>query len=210
VQPHLTFTPDGRALVVVGQQEVRLWDLATGTAMGQPSQQGVVYGMAISPDGKTIVTASQGDVAQLWDTTRGRPRGEPLRHQGPVYAVAFSPDGSAVLTGSADNTARVWDAATGKPIGPPLRHAREVWNVAFTPDSRALLTRSGDHKGPGSEACLWRRPAALDAPAERLKLWTEVTLGQEVDASGAVLTLDGAAVRQRWQRLQELGGPPPR
>jgi hypothetical protein len=48
-----------------------------------------------------------------------------------------------------------------------------------------------------------------ESPAERLKLWTEVTLGQEVDPSGAVLTLDGAAVRRRWQRLQELGGPPP-
>src|SRR5262249_47432152 len=98
--------------------------------------------------------------------------------------------------------------------GPPLRHGREVWGVSFVPRPsgcpRSLLTRSGDHKGPGSEAWLWRRPATPEAPAERLKLWTEVTLGQEGGPSGALLTLGGAAVRQRWQRLQELGGPLPR
>src|SRR5207247_5727720 len=57
---------------------------------------GAVEGVAFSPDGKTIVSASSGDgTVRRWDTATGKPLGQPLTgHTGAVQGVACSPDDS--------------------------------------------------------------------------------------------------------------------
>jgi WD40 repeat protein len=76
------------------------------------THQGIVYAVAFSPDGTTVITGSYDRTARLWDVSTGRPIGQPLTHQDAVSAVAFSPDGTTVITGSRDGTARFWDVAT--------------------------------------------------------------------------------------------------
>jgi len=46
-----------------------------------------------------------------------------------------------------------------------------------------------------------------DTP-ERIRLWLEVNTGQELDAGGTVVDLDAKTWRERYDRLQKLGGPP--
>jgi WD40 repeat protein len=58
-----------------------------------------ISAVAISPDGKTAVTASKDKTVRLWDMVTGRPIGGPLRHEQPLWAVAFSPDGKTILAG---------------------------------------------------------------------------------------------------------------
>jgi eukaryotic-like serine/threonine-protein kinase len=110
---------------------------------------GPVYAAALSPDGKTALTACHDGAARLWDVATGRPRGEPLRHAGGgVFAAAFSPDGRIVLTGGMDRTARLWDAVTGRPVGEPLGHAGVVHAAAFSPDGKSFATA-------GATVTLW-------------------------------------------------------
>ncbi|MGH8903704.1 MAG: TIR domain-containing protein, partial [Egibacteraceae bacterium] len=55
---------------------------------------GEVRGVAFSPDGTTIATASTDQTVRRWDAATGAPIGQPLTgHTGPVWEVAFSPDG---------------------------------------------------------------------------------------------------------------------
>ena len=69
-----------------------------------------VVGIAFSPDGRRIATASHDRTVKVWDTATGREVFTLRGHTAGVLSVAFSPEGHRIVSGSIDNTARVWDA----------------------------------------------------------------------------------------------------
>ena len=190
-------------------QTVKLWETASGKAIGQPLQHRVAeagfFAAAFSPDSKTVATAGEDEIAHLWDATTGAPIGQPMRHHGKVWAVAFSPDGKTLLTGSVDGTVRLWDAATGKPIGTPLQHPGRVRAVVFSPDGKKIATACGDNT-----ARLWELPAPVQGGLEQIELWAQVVTGMKLDSDGVIQVLDGDTWHQLRQRLDALGGPPVR
>jgi len=100
-----------------------------------------VTAVAISPDGRLILTGSKDKTARLWASATGTQVAVLSGHTGPVNAVAFSPDGKLVVTGSDDLTARLWEAATGKSV---VTLAGEASAVAFSPDGQIVATSSDD------------------------------------------------------------------
>ena len=76
---------------------MRLWDVATGQPHGAPltGHTDGVSGVAFSPDGALLATASADRTVRLWDVATGQPHGPPLTgHTDAVCGVAFSPDGT--------------------------------------------------------------------------------------------------------------------
>ena len=69
-----------------------------------------VTGVAFSPDGRLLATASADRTARLWDPATGECRRTLTGHTGTVRGVAFSPDGRLLATASDDHTARLWDS----------------------------------------------------------------------------------------------------
>lgn len=106
-------------------------------------EQGV-WAIAISPDGKYIVSGSDDQTLRLWDL-QGNPIGKPFQgHEQAVRAVAFSPDGKQIISGSADQTLRLWDLQ-GNPIGEPFQgHEQGIWSVAFSPDGEKIVSGGDD------------------------------------------------------------------
>jgi WD40 repeat protein/membrane protease YdiL (CAAX protease family) len=146
------FTPDGAGVVTASRAyelstgEVRFWNARTAKPLPIPIfRQSMITALAISPDGKKIVTGGLDKRARLITLGTGQPLGAPMAHQWTVHAVAFSPSGARVATGSDDDTARQWDADTGLPFGPPLAHDESVLSVAYRPDGAQLVTGSDDH-----------------------------------------------------------------
>ncbi|MCT7962607.1 hypothetical protein NG791_18215, partial [Laspinema sp. D1] len=90
----------------------------------QLQHQGPVNSASFSPDGESIVTASNDNTARVWDR-RGQMIAELKGHQGGVISASFSPDGESILTASYDNTARVWDRG-GQMIAELKGHQGEV------------------------------------------------------------------------------------
>ena len=76
------------------------------------SNEKALYGVAFGRDGKSLATASEDQVAHVWDVDK---RSECLQaaHRNKVYGVAFSPDGTLLATASKDKTARVWSVDCG-------------------------------------------------------------------------------------------------
>ncbi len=103
-----------------------------------------VYSVAISADGKRIVTASADSTAKIWNAATGNELLTLLGHLGGVVAIAISEDGKYIVTGSADKTAKVWDAETTKELL-TLRGHDTVGAVAISADDKRIVTGSIDN-----------------------------------------------------------------
>jgi serine/threonine protein kinase len=100
-QGQVALSADGKTALTMGIFDTaRLWDTATGKAVGPPFQNQNWDKLALSADGKTALTECFDKTARLWDTATGKPLGSPLLHQGRVLAVALSADGKTALTGA--------------------------------------------------------------------------------------------------------------
>jgi WD40 repeat protein/serine/threonine protein kinase len=146
----VAFSPNGRWIAAGGQDGVvKVWDAATGREVHSfRAHQHNVWGLAFSPDGRRVGTASDGSV-KVWDAETGQERftlsNEPKAQ---AWSVAFSPDGRWVAAGigfgdhRVPGEVKVWDAITGQAFLSLGGHSSGVNAVAFSPDGQRLASAS--------------------------------------------------------------------
>ena len=107
-------------------------------------RNGSVRVLAVTPDGRHIVTGSDDQMVRMYDAGSGAEIRQFKGHAGGVLALAVTSDGRHIVTGSDDNTARVWDASNGVELL-QLKVPGAVRGVAVTPDGTRIITASDDN-----------------------------------------------------------------
>ncbi len=245
----VAFSPDGKRLASAGNDStLRLWDAATGKELaripvpasppfpsyGRPAEidQGGVYSVKFSPDGRTLASAGEDGVVRLWDAATGKESRTLPAHGHEVRVVAFSADGKTLASGSCDNTVRLWDPRTGKELLPQPGHAGGVHCLACSPDGKYVASAGIDRtvrlwdRATGRERHLLR--GHTDMPSwlafspdgkrlasaswdETVRIW-DVERGREVHrlehpgrALGVAFSPDGAALAALFSRAMGSG-----
>ncbi len=102
-----------------------------------------VNGVAFSPDGKRVATASNDGTAKVWDATTGKELFTLKGHTGPVTSITYRPDGKHIATSSEDGTVRLWDPATGQELLTIRAHTDQIRRVVYSRDGKRLVTAGG-------------------------------------------------------------------
>jgi WD40 repeat protein len=130
---------------------------ATLTTFGVYRQHtDIVYSVAWSPDGRSLVSASRDHTAQIWDASTLQHLLTYRGHTDIIYSAAWNHDSALVASAGADQTAQVWDL-TGQPIATVGDLHRIVSCVCWSPRSNLLATASLN----GDEIIVYSLPADL-------------------------------------------------
>jgi len=104
-----------------------------------------VCAVAVTSNGKTVVSSSDDMTLKVWDLETGRCRATLEGHTKTVWRVAVTPDGKTIVSSSDDNTLKVWDLKTGSCRATLEGHTKTVWGVAITPDGKTIVSGSDDN-----------------------------------------------------------------
>ncbi len=135
--------PDEDAEDLRGFQWHSLWRLCQRSLNTRAlTHDGPVWGIAFSPDGKTVASVAHDSPVRLWDVETGRLK---QKLGDPEYgiSVAFSPNGQTLVSGtSVERKVRVWNLATGK-ITSTMQISALLFSTKFSPDGKRLAVTDG-------------------------------------------------------------------
>ena len=133
----VAYLKDGRIATAGADAHIAIW------TPGKPKPDRVldghtapIVGLAVSPDGKWLASASWDHTVRLWPLDGGEPRVLKGNEQN-VNGVAFTPDGKRLVSAGYDTSIRIWSLA-GRGDA-TVRHLPTPLNtVAVAPDGEIV------------------------------------------------------------------------
>ncbi len=103
---------------------------------------GEVLGIAFSPDGKILASASEDAKLALWRVSDGELLHILEGHNDWAWSVSFSLDGKLLASGSEDGTVKIWSMESKKVLRTIATQGDPIFTVNFLPNSETLSSTS--------------------------------------------------------------------
>lgn len=169
-----------------------------------------VEALAITPDGRTIISGGQDKTLRVWDLKSGRLLHLLEGHKAMVTLIAITPDGRKVVSGSPDKTLRVWDLSSGKCLHTLEGHTDSIGAIAITPDGRRVVSGAKDiFSGKDSTLRVWELESGKCLRILEGNKGSITVLAITPDGRRAISnsgTTSGARAIRIWDLVR--GGPP--
>jgi len=160
----LTISNNGRYVAAIEYGVAKVWEINTGKMLTQAGDysQNKTLSVAISPDGKHLITGSEKRITEIWDIVSGdkimtlegylNQVDERILADSYMYWAALvneaklSPDGKYIAVGRTGNNAKLIDFKTGRVLNTLRGHNSMVISLCFSPDGKYLATGGLDGK----------------------------------------------------------------
>ena len=213
----LTFSPDGETVAFSGLGEIRLWNTETGDEQAIPladQRAGIhnmptVLALAFSPDGRWLVSGTQGGEIQMWDVATGEALiafAEPTAREnlGRISALGFSPDGALLAAGTQDHI-HLWEVDTANKffsISTEYMQGGVYFDgsakpLAFSPDGAVFLNGRGKGGIQLWDVTTGDKIAALDGHTQSVTTLTFSADGETLLST----SMDGTILLWDWNEV---------
>ncbi|KAA3605871.1 MAG: hypothetical protein DWQ06_03130 [Calditrichaeota bacterium] len=133
----IRFSPDGSKLISGSYQDnIKVWDIATGSVLLTGYHSGYVLSVDFSFDSKLAVSGGESPYVKVWDVENASEKWSKT-HSGTTRKVIFSPDGTKVLS-IAGKTLKIWDSSNGQLLWEGT-HSEAIWSFDISPDGSKVI-----------------------------------------------------------------------
>ncbi len=143
-----TISPDWKYLVCGGNKSLQVLEMGTYVLLKTLEEHNDVSSIAISPDGKYIISGSMDGYIRVSDIDTGQYLKTLKGYRSIVVSVAISPDGKYIISTGIDlkyyQTIKVWDITEGQLLPTLEGHSRDIYSVAISPDGKYIVSGSED------------------------------------------------------------------
>ena len=108
------------------------------------AHEGQIFCVAITNDGKNVITGGSDKRTYIWDTKTGEKTKSFGGHTGNITGVAFNSSFKTFVTAGADMKVVVWGADDGKPKGIIKGNTSPVTCVAVNPVNEYVASAAGN------------------------------------------------------------------
>lgn len=193
--------PEPVAISADGTRVALVWEFAkiqvrdVGQPMSRllhdfPHGQNAIYAMAMSADGKRIVTGGQDKIIKVWNVEAGK---EPLAvlhgHEQSIQSLAINSDGTRIASTGADGTIRIWE---------PDKSDQSIHVLAPARDAGPKARMSVANQGDGSRIVF--------SQGQLVKAWDVLSTDKQLKTfSGHVGDIQSVAVSADGKRVAAGG-----
>lgn len=132
--------------------------------------------VALSDDGRNLISADESGSIQVWDLTSGKIK-RTINAGTKVTAVAIDDSGQTLAFAQTDRSIVLWDLQTSAPLGELKKHEEVINALAFSPDGKTLASGGDDRT-----AILW------DVPSRRAR---RTLKGHDLTVTSLAFSPDG-------------------
>src|SRR5262249_23747024 len=150
----VAFNPNNSAVYTGGYDGfIRAWQLPPVTARALPAHGEAINALALSGDGRIVVTASNDKTVRMVNFDKGDNAKTLTGPATGVVSTAIAPNGSLVAGGTGDGKLYVWNTGDNKLLTQNKIHTGAVSTMAINGGNSQLATA-----GPDGTIKLWALP----------------------------------------------------